>query len=154
MDDPFDLHRFVDAQHGVYDAVLHELRAGHKRTHWIWFVFPQLTALGHTSTARRYGISGVAEARAYLHHPVLGPRLHECTRAVHAIEGHTAQEVFGFPDYLKVRSCMTLFAHAAASAADSDDAADFNAVLDKFYADFPDGREDPATLQLLASDTG
>ena len=139
----FDLQRFVDAQDRVYDTVLSELRAGRKRTHWIWFVFPQLAQLGRSPTARHYGISGLPEARAYLEHPVLGPRLRECSRLVAAIEGRTIEGVFGFPDYLKVRSCMTLFAHS------TDDTADFVAVLDTFYGDFPDGREDPATLELL-----
>lgn len=148
MADPFDLRRFVDAQDRVYDTVLAELRAGRKRTHWIWFVFPQLTQLGRSATARRYGISGLAEARAYLAHPVLGPRLRECTRLVGAVEGRSVEEVFGYPDYLKVRSCMTLFAHAA------DDDREFGAVLDAHYRDFPDGREDPATLALLAGEQG
>lgn len=148
MADPFDLRRFVEAQDRVYDTVLDELRAGRKRTHWIWFVFPQLTQLGRSGTARHYGISGLAEARAYLAHPVLGPRLRECTRLVSAVEGRSVEDVFGYPDYLKVRSCMTLFAHA------TDDDRDFVAVLDTHYRDFPDGREDPATLELLAGDKG
>ncbi len=141
--DPFDLQRFVDAQDRIYDTVLGELRAGRKRTHWIWFVFPQLAGLGHSATARRFGISGLPEARAYLDHPVLGPRLRECSRAVVAIVGCSAEEIFGFPDHLKVRSCMTLFAEA------TTDRADFVAVLDRFYRDFPDGREDTATLNRL-----
>lgn len=146
MADAFDLRRFVDAQDRVYDTVLDELRVGRKRTHWIWFVFPQLTQLGRSATARRYGISGLPEARAYLAHPVLGPRLRECARLVGAVEGRSVQDVFGYPDYLKVRSCMTLFAHA------TDDDRDFAAVLDAHYRDFPDGREDPATLELLAGE--
>jgi uncharacterized protein (DUF1810 family) len=141
--DPFALRRFVDAQAGVYDTVLAELRHGRKRSHWIWFVFPQLTGLGRSPTAQRFGISGVAEARAYLDHPVLGPRLRECTRLVAAIDGRSIEDVFGFPDYLKVRSSMTLFAHAADAAEDS---AEFTAVLDKFYA----GEPDRATLELLS----
>jgi uncharacterized protein (DUF1810 family) len=143
MTGSFDLQRFVEAQDGVYDTVLAELRAGRKRTHWIWFVFPQLAQLGRSSTARHYGISGLVEARAYLEHPVLGPRLRECSRLVAAIDGASIEDVFGFPDYLKVRSCMTLFARS------TDDNAEFIAVLDAFYANFPDGREDPATLELL-----
>ncbi|MDO3635953.1 DUF1810 domain-containing protein [Mycolicibacterium arseniciresistens] len=138
-DDPFDLQRFVTAQEPVYDTVLAELRAGRKRTHWIWFVFPQLRGLGRSATADRFGIASLAEARAYLEHPVLGPRLRECTRLVQRLEGRSAEDVFGFPDVLKVRSSMTLFARAAA------DDADFAAVLEKFY----DG-EDPATVELLA----
>lgn len=139
-DDPFDLQRFVTAQDPVYDTVLAELRAGRKRSHWIWFVFPQLRGLGRSATAERFGIASLAEARAYLEHPVLGPRLRECTRLVQRLEGRSAEHVFGFPDVLKVRSSMTLFARAA----DDDD--DFAAVLEKFY----DGEQDPATVELLA----
>jgi uncharacterized protein (DUF1810 family) len=139
-DDPFDLQRFVTAQEPVYDTVLAELRAGRKRTHWIWFVFPQLRGLGRSATADRFGIASLAEARAYLEHPVLGSRLRECTRLVQRLEGRSAEDVFGFPDVLKVRSSMTLFARAA------DDDADFDAVLEKFY----DGEPDPATVELLA----
>lgn len=142
--DPFDLSRFVDAQSGVYPTVLAELRAGRKTSHWIWFVFPQLAELGRSPTARHYGISGLAEARAYLLHQVLGPRLYECSALVSAAADRSIADIFGFPDYLKVRSCMTLFARA------TDDNAAFAAVLDTFYADFPDGREDAATLELLA----
>jgi uncharacterized protein (DUF1810 family) len=137
--DQFDLRRFVDAQDRVYDTVLAELRAGAKRSHWIWFVFPQLRGLGRSATAQHYGISSLREARAYLAHPVLGPRLHECTGLVAAIDGRSVDEIFGWPDNLKVRSSMTLFAHA------TDDSAGFRAVLDKFY----DGEEDPATVELL-----
>ncbi|MBB3603996.1 uncharacterized protein (DUF1810 family) [Mycolicibacterium sp. BK556] len=139
MDDPFDLQRFVDAQDRVYEQVLAELRAGAKRSHWIWFIFPQLTGLGNSSTARRFGIGSLAEARAYLAHPVLGPRLHECTRLVTAIENASVDAIFGWPDNLKVRSSMTLFARA------TDDNADFLTVLDTFYG----GEEDPRTLDLL-----
>jgi uncharacterized protein (DUF1810 family) len=139
--DPFDLRRFVDAQERVYDTVLAELRSGAKRSHWIWFVFPQLRGLGHSATAQHYGISSIDEARAYLAHPVLGPRLRECTRLVAAIDGRSVDEIFGWPDNLKVRSSMTLFAHA------TDDSAEFRAVLDKFYR----GEEDPATVELLSS---
>jgi uncharacterized protein (DUF1810 family) len=137
--DPFDLRRFVDAQDRMYDAVLAELRAGAKRSHWIWFVFPQLRGLGRSATAQHYGISSLDEARAYLTHPVLGQRLRECARLVADIDGRSADDIFGFPDNLKVRSSMTLFSRA------TDDAADFRAVLDKFY----DGEEDPATVDLL-----
>jgi uncharacterized protein (DUF1810 family) len=139
--DPFDLQRFVDAQARVYDDVLAELRNGAKRSHWIWFVFPQLRGLGRSATAQRYGISSLDEARAYLAHPVLGPRLRECTGLVAAIDGRSVDEIFGWPDNLKVRSSMTLFAHA------TDDNSGFRAVLDKFY----DGEEDPATVELLNS---
>jgi uncharacterized protein (DUF1810 family) len=137
--DRYDLRRFVDAQEPVYDDVLGELRSGRKRSHWIWFVFPQLRGLGRSPTAQRFGIASLDEARAYVQHDVLGPRLRECARLVAQIEGRCADEVFGWPDNLKVRSSMTLFAHA------TDDNADFRAVLDKFY----DGVEDPATVEQL-----
>jgi uncharacterized protein (DUF1810 family) len=139
MDDPFDLQRFVDAQDRVYDGVLAELRAGAKRSHWIWFIFPQLSGLGRSSTAELFGIESVAEARAFLAHPILGPRLRECTRLVASIEGRSVDQIFGRPDNLKVRSSMTLFAQA------TDDNADFLAVLEKFYG----GQQDPRTLELL-----
>ena len=138
--DPFDLQRFVDAQDRIYDTVLDELRDGRKRSHWIWFVFPQLRGLGHSSTAMHYGISSLDEARAYLAHDVLGPRLRECARLVGRIDGRTADDIFGWPDNLKVRSSMTLFARA------TDDNADFRAVLDRFY----DGVEDALTVEQLA----
>ena len=139
MDDPFALQRFVDAQDGAYDRVVDELRAGAKRTHWIWFVFPQLAELGSSSTARLYGIRSLAEAQAYLAHPVLGARLHECARLLADIEGVSIKEIFRWPDNLKVCSSMTLFARATA------DNADFLAVLDRFY----DGVQDSRTLELL-----
>jgi uncharacterized protein (DUF1810 family) len=138
--DPFDLQRFLDAQDRVYDTVLGELRGGRKRSHWIWFVFPQLQGLGRSPTAIRYGISSLDEARAYLAHDVLGPRLRECARLVGQIEGSSADDIFGWPDNLKVRSSMTLFARA------TDDNADFRAVLDKFYG----GGEDELTVEQLA----
>ena len=140
--DPFDLRRFVDAQDRVYDTVLAELRNGAKRSHWIWFVFPQLRGLGRSDTAHRYGVSSLDEARAYLAHPVLGPRLRECTRLVAAIDGRSVDDIFGWPDNMKVRSSMTLFAHAAT---EPEARADFRRVLDKFYS----GEDDPATLELL-----
>lgn len=141
--DPFDLRRFVDAQDRVYDTVLEELRGGRKRSHWIWFVFPQLQQLGRSSTAIRYGIASLAEARAYLAHEVLGPRLRECARLVAGIQGTSAEAIFGWPDNLKVRSSMTLFAQAAESA---EVQADFRAVLDRLY----DGVEDALTVEQLA----
>lgn len=140
MGDPHHLQRFVDAQASVYDTVVAELRAGRKRTHWIWFVFPQLSGLGRSVTAQRYGIASLDEARAYLAHDVLGPRLRECTRLVNAISGATVDEIFGAPDNLKVRSSMTLFAAA------TDDNADFVALLDRFYG----GERDEATLARLS----
>ncbi len=138
--DPFDLRRFVDAQDRAYDTALEELRGGRKRSHWIWFVFPQLQALGRSQTAIRYGISSLDEATAYLDHPVLGPRLRECARVVAGIQGSSADDIFGWPDNLKVRSSMTLFCRATA------DNADFRAVLDHLY----DGVEDELTIEQLA----
>src|ERR1700716_2807165 len=108
--DRFDLQRFVDAQDRVYDVVIDELCNGAKRRHWIWFVFPQLRGLGHSPTAVRYGISSLDEARAYVAHDLLGPRLRECARLVAGIDGRSAEDIFGWPDNLKVRSSMTLFA--------------------------------------------
>jgi uncharacterized protein (DUF1810 family) len=137
--DPFDLQRFVDAQERVYPSVLGELRAGRKRSHWIWFIFPQVAGLGSSPTAARYAISSLDEARAYLRHELLGPRLHECTRLVNAVDGRSIGEVFGWPDDLKVRSSMTLFAHA------TDDNQDFVELLERYY----DGEEDPLTLERL-----
>jgi uncharacterized protein (DUF1810 family) len=140
-DDPDDLQRFIEAQERVYQTVLAELRDGRKRSHWIWFIFPQLRGLGRSSTAHHYGIASRQEALAYLAHPTLGPRLRECTRLVAAIDGRTAEEILGWPDCVKVRSCMTLFAAVAA------DPADFQAVLDKFY----DRLGDPVTLDMLSA---
>jgi len=134
-----DLQRFVDAQDRVYDNVLDELRAGRKRSHWMWFVFPQIRGLGSSPTAQHYGIASLAEARAYLDHPVLGPRLRECVALVNAVEGRSAEQVFGWPDDLKLRSSVTLFAHA------TDDNGDFLALLDKYYG----GEQDPLTLERL-----
>jgi uncharacterized protein (DUF1810 family) len=142
--DPFDLRRFVDAQDRVYPTVLDELRGGRKRSHWIWFVFPQLRGLGRSQTALHYGISSLEEAQAYLAHDTLGPRLRDCSRLVAAIDGSSADDVFGWPDNLKVRSSMTLFARATD---DPDVQADFQAVLDKFY----NGEDDPATVELLSA---
>ena len=139
MDEPFDLNRFVDAQSAVYNNVLAELRAGRKRSHWIWFIFPQLKGLGTSATSEQFGIASLEEAAAYLRHPVLGPRLHECTALVNQIEGHPIDETFGFPDNLKFRSSMTLFARAA------EDNAIFVAALQKYFSGQPDER----TLALL-----
>ncbi|AKS34119.1 DUF1810 domain-containing protein [Mycolicibacterium goodii] len=142
-DDPFDLRRFVDAQHNVYQTALDELRSGRKRSHWIWFIFPQLRGLGRSPTAHHYGIASRDEALAYLRHPVLGPRLRECAKVVAQIEDRSAEEIFGRPDNLKVRSSMTLFAEIA-SLAGADDS-EFVEVLDRLYG----GTPDPATLGLL-----
>lgn len=139
MTDPYNLLRFVDAQEPVYEQARAELRAGRKRGHWMWFVFPQLAGLGASPMAQRYAISSRAEAAAYLDHPVLGRRLRECTRMVIAIEGRAIEDIFGYPDDLKFRSSMTLFACAAPD--------------DKIFAEaihryFPDGF-DPLTIEGL-----
>ena len=139
MDDAFDLQRFVDAQARTYDAALAELTAGRKRTHWMWFVFPQLAGLGLSRTAQAYAIASLDEARAYLAHPLLGPRLRACTAAVNAVHGRTAHEIFASPDDLKFRSSMTLFREAA------PDEPLFQAALDRYF----DGRPDPRTLEIL-----
>jgi uncharacterized protein (DUF1810 family) len=135
----FDLQRFVEAQDGVYAQALAELRSGRKRSHWMWFVFPQVEGLGHSPTAQHYAISGLDEARAYLAHPVLGPRLVECTSVVAETTGRSAEEIFGSPDDLKLRSSVTLFRQAA------PDEPVFQTVLDRFY----DGEPDPRTLERL-----
>ena len=139
MDDPFDLKRFVEAQSTEYDEVLAELCAGRKRSHWIWFIFPQLKGLGRSSTSDYYGIGSLEEARAYLRHPLLGPRLEECTVLVNRVEGRSIDDILGFPDNLKFRSSMTLFAQAA------EDNSIFTAALQKYFAGSPDSR----TLELL-----
>ncbi|MGA8253054.1 MAG: DUF1810 domain-containing protein [Mycobacterium sp.] len=139
--DPFDLKRFVDAQAPVYQGVVAELRDGRKHSHWMWFVFPQLLGLGSSPMAIRYGISSLDEARAYLGHELLGPRLHECTRLVNQVQGRSIGEIFGSPDDLKLCSSMTLFARAA----DGDQ--DFVALLDKYYY----GQQDQLTLARLTS---
>lgn len=137
--DPFDLKRFVDAQAPVYRSVVDELRGGRKRGHWMWFVFPQLRGLGSSPMADHYGIASLEEARAYLRHDPLGPRLHECTQLVNEVQGRSVAEIFGSPDDLKLRSSMTLFARAA------EDNEDFVALLDRYY----DGEEDPLTVARL-----
>jgi len=141
MDDPFGLSRFEVAQDagGAYDAAVSELRAGRKSSHWMWFVFPQIVGLGQSSMSTLYAISCLAEADAYLAHPVLGPRLLECTRIVAATRGRSAEEIFGSVDAIKLRSSMTLFARVSA-----DDV--FREVLERFF----DGVPDPETERLLA----
>jgi uncharacterized protein (DUF1810 family) len=138
-EDPFDLNRFVAAQADDYDQALSEIRAGRKWSHWMWYVFPQLDGLGSSSTARFYAIKSRDEARAYLDHAVLGPRLRECAEAAVAVEGRTATEVFGSPDDLKLRSSATLF------AAVSPPGSVFERVLARYY----DGKPDERTLRLL-----
>ncbi len=133
MDDPHNLQRFVDAQAPVYAQVLAELRAGSKRSHWMWFVFPQIAGLGHSETARYFAIASRAEAAAYLEHPVLGPRLRECCRLATLVEGRSAREIFGTPDDMKFRSSLTLFAAVAS------DNAIFTSALQKYFGGEPDG---------------
>ena len=142
MSDPFSLQRFVDAQEGVFAEVCAELAAGRKESHWMWFVFPQLKGLGSSATARHYAIGSLEEARAYLAHPVLGPRLRECTGLVSRIEERSVEAIFGYPDHLKFRSCMTLFASAAG---ETDEGGVFREALRRYFA----GEEDPLTRKLL-----
>ena len=138
---PWDLERFVSAQDPVYAEVCAELAAGRKRSHWIWFVFPQLAALGRSSTARFFGLEGVDEAAAYWAHPVLSQRLRQCTQLVLDVQGKSAHQIFGSPDDLKLCSCMTLFEIAA------QDEPVFGEVLARYYG----GVRDEATLALLGA---
>ena len=138
MQTQFDLERFVEAQAPVYQVVVAELRGGRKRSHWMWFIFPQLAGLGRSQMARQYALSSADEAAAYLAHPVLGARLRECSALVAAIDAE-AETIFGDPDVLKFHSSMTLFAEVA------PDEAVFHTCIDKFY----DGLPDQATLDLL-----
>jgi uncharacterized protein (DUF1810 family) len=139
MPDSFDLSRFVTAQEPLMPRVLQELRAGQKRSHWMWFVFPQLAGLGHSPMAQHYAIGSLAEAQAYLAHPVLGPRLIACTEAVNAVEGRSVHAIFGSPDDMKFRSSMTLFARAELGQTV------FRTALERYF----DGAEDPRTVALL-----
>ena len=139
--DPFGLSRFVAAQEGVYDSALAEIRGGRKRTHWMWFVFPQLAGLGSSAISRRYAISGAAEARAYLGHPILGARLVECCEALLRVEGGSAAEIFGSPDDLKLRSCVTLFASV------SERGSVFERVLKRFFGGVPDEKTETLLRQ-------
>ena len=136
-----DLQRFVEAQQPIYQQVVRELAKGSKQSHWMWFVFPQLSGLAPSAMSQRYALSSTAEAVAYWQHPVLGPRLGECTQLVLDVEGRSAEEIFGMPDCLKFRSCMTLF---AASVSDVDL---FDRALKKYF----DGQPDPRTLESLSS---
>jgi uncharacterized protein (DUF1810 family) len=140
MSDPFDLQRFLTAQAPVHVQALAELRDGRKRSHWMWFVFPQLRGLGSSEMAQRYGLSGLAEARAYLAHPVLGGRLVACTEAVLAVEGRPLHEIFGSPDDLKFGSSMTLFSLAAEDGPNA-----FAEAIDRLCG----GSADQRTLALL-----
>jgi uncharacterized protein (DUF1810 family) len=137
--DPHNLTRFVQAQEEAYARALAEIRGGRKRSHWMWYIFPQFDGLGFSSTSKRYAIKSAAEAKAYLDHPVLGPRLLECAEAVLRVRGRSASEIFGSPDDMKLRSCATLFAHASAAGSV------FDRLLDKYYQ----GVRDSKTLRLL-----
>jgi uncharacterized protein (DUF1810 family) len=138
-DDPHDLNRFVEAQETNYSQALDELRAGRKRSHWMWYVFPQFAGLGNSSMSVRYAIKSEDEARAYLDHSILGPRLIECAEAVLAIKNRSAHDIFGSPDDMKLKSCATLFAHV------SPPGSVFERILDQYYG----SERDPKTLALL-----
>jgi uncharacterized protein (DUF1810 family) len=129
--DPYALQRFVDAQRSVYAQVETELRAGRKESHWMWYIFPQIEGLGHSAMAQKYAISSLAEAAEYLNHPELGKRLRECTRLVTAINGRSIQDIFGYPDYLKFQSSITLFSHAG-----SDNQVFMDALRKYFRSEF------------------
>jgi uncharacterized protein (DUF1810 family) len=142
--DPADLNRFILAQESQFEEALAELASGQKRSHWMWFIFPQIAGLGQSERSRYYSIKNAAEAREYLNHPVLGPRLIKCTQVVMAIEGKTATEIFGVPDDIKLRSSMTLFANLSAPGSV------FAGVLEKYF----DGKWDTLTLDLLDKHLG
>jgi len=139
MDDPFNLQRFVDAQQPVYARVCGELREGRKRTHWMWFIFPQIEGLGTSPMAQKFALSSRKEAQAYLDHPILGRRLRECTQLTTNIEGRSADEIFDYPDNLKFRSSMTLFANATSD----------NRIFVDAIAKLCGGEFDPATIERL-----
>jgi uncharacterized protein (DUF1810 family) len=144
MTDDSQLHRFLEVQDHVYDAVLGELRAGRKSSHWMWYIFPQLKGLGHSGTAQKFAIASLEEAKAYLQHPVLGPRLRECTQHVINVDGRSVEEIFCYPDNLKFRSCLTLFMTA------TTDNNVFKEALLKYF----EGKPDQLTLDLLHKDRG
>ncbi|KAB8141214.1 DUF1810 domain-containing protein [Chloroflexia bacterium SDU3-3] len=139
--EPFNLERFVSAQEPIYRTALGEIRAGRKRSHWMWFIFPQIAGLGFSPTSKLYAISGAEEARSYLAHPLLGPRLRECADALLAVQGRSASAIFGSPDDMKLRSSMTLFA----AVAEHDPR--FEQVLERYYG----GQRDPQTLDRLGA---
>jgi len=146
-EDPYNLERFPAAQDGVYARVRAELAAGEKRSHWMWFIFPQLKGLGSSATARNFALASLDEARAYLAHPLLGARLRECTRLVNDLRNRTVEEIFGYPDHMKFHSSMTLFARAATSEADRSL---FREALARYFGDV----EDPLTVRGLTSGAG
>ncbi|MEO7717172.1 MAG: DUF1810 domain-containing protein [Capsulimonas sp.] len=139
--DPFRLERFISAQQAVYGTALTELTKGRKRTHWMWYIFPQFEGLGYSATSKHYAIRSLEEAQAYLDHPVLGARLQQCAEAVLAVEERTASEIFGSPDDVKLQSSMTLFAQADGSGSV------FTRVLEKYF----DGQTDGETLRRLGA---
>lgn len=139
MSDPFKLDRFVAAQATSFDTALGEIRRGAKRTHWMWFIFPQIAGLGRSAMAEQYAIASIEEARAYLSHPVLGARLYQCVTALQDLAGTTAQAVFGEVDALKLRSSLTLFQQAATEPL-------FSATLERWF-----GGPDPKTLSILSA---
>ena len=139
MNNPYDLQRFVLAQDRVYENVLSELQAGSKKSHWMWFIFPQIKGLGHSDLARKFSIASLDEARAYMRHPVLAARLRECSRLVAETTVKSAEDIFGYPDYMKFHSSMTLFAHAA------EDDRVFHDCLRKYFG----GNEDLLTLAQM-----
>jgi uncharacterized protein (DUF1810 family) len=143
VSDPHNLSRFIDAQAGVYSGAVEELKRGTKTGHWIWFIFPQIEGLGHSGMSRRFSISSIDEAKAYSEHPILGSRLIECIELVMAVEGKSAEQIFGHIDALKFRSCLTLFAIAR------NDETLYQQALDKYF----DGARDPLTMQALEGAT-
>lgn len=138
----YNLERFLKAQEGIYEQVRTELRTAKKRSHWMWFIFPQIQGLGSSEMSIRYAISSLAEAKAYLEHPVLGARLFECVKIVVDLDGRTASDIFGYPDDLKFHSSMTLFAHVPSM---SQEDPIFSRALNKYFA----GKEDAATIKRL-----
>ena len=137
--DPYDLARFVDAQETDYDTALAEIRAGRKRSHWMWYVFPQISGLGFSPTSQHFAIKSLAEAKAYLAHPILGPRLRECAEALIALNGRSAHDILGSPDDMKLRSSATLFAQASPAGSV------FHRIIEKYF----EGRPDERTLAAL-----
>ena len=140
MADVYNLQRFLDAQKGIYDTVIAELRAGRKSSHWIWFIFPQIAGLGHSGMSQQFAIASLDEAKAYLQHSILGQRLRECTQLVLDVNGRRAEEILGYPDHLKFRSCMTLFLTA------TTDNTLFKDALVKYF----DSKPDQLTMNVLA----
>jgi uncharacterized protein (DUF1810 family) len=141
--DPHNLQRFINAQESDYESALAEIKRGQKRSHWIWYIFPQIAGLGFSATSQRYSIKSMAEARAYLAHPILGSRLIECAEAALGVENRTARQIFGSPDDLKLRSCATLFAVVSPSGSV------FHRLLEKYFG----GEQDIKTLGLIGMDS-